>query len=454
MFNALKDIAVTVIDGVSVATGINFGVPLVIGFTGSRTIIRVGSGIGGLIIQSINRHGAFFVEIAVTGASFVYEEPSADHYKITVPTGTRVRDLIADFAVNADADAVEMRTKFNILALTTGAGPVVAKASTEATSIEYQKLTDVNSLDYYYDSTDAEYKMVRTLLGSAPTPGTVYLLDSFGKSGSALETQIALYDTGDWFMGCTTEYTDEDTQITLAGYFSGVERMLLLVTDDVDRLLTVTGDNVAFVVHPYPGDHPEAAWMAKNLPSVPGVGWKWTPDLFGQKANDTALESDLQLIRDRKGNSYVRANGVSYMDGSKVMNIAKNLYIDQQISRKYIKNQIEVNLLTLFTSAAARGEKIPYTDGGIESITSTIGRQLTQAGRLGVIAPVETEIQAKNSGDGAFRFKVTSLTRTEIEGVAPADIANRILNGVKYSYVEAGAIEQVEITGVVLLSEG
>ena len=66
---------------------------------------------------------------------------------------------------------------------------------------------------------------------------------------------------------------------------------------------------------------------------------------------------------------------------------------------------------------------------------------------------METAAQGKLSYDGRYRFGVTYLTREEIEEQYPNDIANRYLRGVKYWYVESGAIESAVITQTIVLSE-
>lgn len=443
---AIKDIIINVINGVVNATGVAFGVPIWLGFTGSRAIVKWGSGTSGIVAKSVARNGAF--NLIVLHGAYDYDLTGIT-LTITVPSTDRVRDLIADFEANAPGP---VQALVSLQATGTGSGLVSTLASTAAVFLNYQRIEDLSQLDYYYDSTDTDYKIIRNIMASQPSPNVVYLLNCFGKTTANIGAAIQAVDLGDWFLVLTGD-TTESMQLAIADYVNAVDRVALFTSDTDARLDAVKGDNIGYLIHDVPADHPEASWAAKCLPSVPGVGWKFQSNLYGQLANETADLSQLLLVRSKKGNSYVKANGVSYVDGSQINSAADTVYIDQAISRKWIKINLQIDLLNLFLKAAAVGQKIPYTNAGINQILGTIATRLNNAGQLGIIAPVETQDQAKVSFDGVFRFRVTSLTRTQIEDTAAADITARILKGVKYSYIEAGAIEKVEVTGVILLTE-
>lgn len=447
---AIKDIVVNVIDGVINATGVNFGVPILLGFVGSRAIVKWGSGVSGIVAKSVARNGDFNLEVIVSGAVYDYDLTGSD-LVITVPVGARVRDLLADFAANAPGPVLAL---VSLAATGTGSGPVLALAATDSNFLLYQEVRDLAQLAYYYDSTDLDYKLVKNILASAPSPNVVYLLNCFGITEANIGAHIQLRDDGKWFMVLTGS-TTEAMQQAIADYVNAVDRVALFCSNTDARLDAVKGDNIAYLIHDAEADHPEVSWAAKNLPNVPSVGWKFTSNLYGQVPNATADLTDLLNVRNKKGQSYVSANGVAYVDGSQINSQSSQLYIDQAISRKWIKINLQIDLLNLFLQAAAQGSKIPYTDSGINQILSVIETRLNNAGKLGIIAPVETTDQAKVSADGQFRFKVTSLSRTEIETSQPADIVGRVLTGVKYEYIEAGAIERIDpVTGVILLTEG
>lgn len=453
---AINDIIVSVINGSMTATGVNFGVPLLIGFTGSKTIVRWGSGNAGAVAVSVDPQVVFTLRVIVTGESFIYAIGSENDVTITVPTTARVRDLLTDFAANASAP---IQALIGLQATGTGSGLVEQSLDADdvlttltSAGISYLKVIDISQLQYYYASTSTEYKMVQNVLASSPSPNVIYVLDCYGKTGSTLTDYIALYDVGQWYIAMTTA-TDQTTQQTLADHFDSIKRIILFVSNVIARPTVVGNGRVSGIIHDVIADHPEAAWAAKALPNVPGQGWKFLGDLQGQTPNTTSTLTDLITVRENKAQSYITKNGLNYVDGSQMWDQTQQIYIDQVIGRDWISLNLETDLLTLFVRAAAQGSKIPYTDGGINQVLSTIANRLTTAGKLGIVAPVETQIQAAASYDGLFRFNVTSLTRTEIEQQSPTDITNRVLSGVKYSYIENTPIEKVEVTGIILLTE-
>lgn len=456
MAAAINDIIVSVINGAMTATGVNFGVPLLIGFTGSKTIAQWGTGPTGIVAVSVNPQVEFTIQVIVSGASYVYAIGSENDVTITVPTTARVRDLVTHFAANAGAQILAL---IGLQATGTGSGLVEATvdandaaAALTSAGITFQKVIDISQLQYYYESTSAEYIMVRNVLASQPSPNVIYVLDAYGKTGSTLTDFIALYDDGKWYLALTTA-TDETTQQTLADHFDSIKRVILFTSNVVARPTVVGNGRVSGIIHDVPADHPEASWAAKALANVPTQGWKFLSDLQGQEPNTSATLSTLIQVRDNKAQSYVTKNGLNYVDGSQMWDQLQQIHLDQVIGRDFIALNLETDLLTLFVRAAANGTKIPYTDGGINQILATIANRLTTAGKLGIVAPVETQLQASSSYDGLFRFRVESLTRTEIEAQAPTDITDRVLSGVKYSYIENTPIEKVEVTGIILLTE-
>lgn len=449
MSTSINDIIINIVDASQVAQSVNFGVPVLIGFTGSKEIVKHGTGTSGLVIKSKARHDEFSVKITYDTA-YNYNLTTTDLLEIECPNTARVRDLIADFYANAPTTILN---KFDIVAISSGAGIVQELTTPQASNrINYLRIEDLSQIEYYYEQTDAEYTIIKNILASRPSPNVCYLFDVYNTPLNQLPTKFTEKDNGDWFCVLTTATTQNEIS-TIADWVDGRDRIALFTSNDANILDNVKSEKIAFLIHDRPQDHPEASWGAKCLPAVPTVGWKWQSNLQGQQANSTATLSDLILIRNKNGNSYVRRSGIDYVDGSQCNPQSGKIHIDQIVGRLWIKLNLQNDIFNLFVRTAAEGRKIPYTDAGIELIKNTIANRLAIAGNLGIIAQVETPEQAKLSYDGVYRYRVTSMTRSEIEQTAPTDIVNRVLRGVRYSYVETGAIERVEITGVVLLTE-
>lgn len=288
---AINDWIVNVVNGVVASFAVNFGVPLCIGFSGSRGIVKWGSSASGAVAVGAVRQGAFFLDVIVTGSSYVYALNSTNHVTITVPTTARVRDLITNFEDNAGAPVKAIIQE--IRASGTGSGLVTAQTVLPATVLDYEKILDVSQIKYYYDDgdePDPEYTIISNVLASKPSPGVIWILDTYGLTGSNLTDAIAAVNLGDWFVACTTAITSA-LQITLTDYFDTLDRVLFLTVLDTDagtRLGLCLSQNVAFLAHDEPDAHPEASWLAKNLPFLPTVIYKGVKDLQGQLANETA----------------------------------------------------------------------------------------------------------------------------------------------------------------------
>jgi hypothetical protein len=444
----IEDIIVEVLPGPATVSRVGFGIPLLVGTTGQRSVLIHGSGTSQLIAKSTPRQNVVSLEIIVAAAySYAF---AAGVVTIEIPAGALVRDLVADFNANAPALVTDELT---IEAGTTGSGPVGALVETPLTFTEFRQIVDISQLKYYYDTSDVEYKMISNMKASKPSPITIYLLDVFADLAD-IPAAIELNDTGVWYAIVTNSLTESDQQ-DIVDYVSDKQRLAFLTSSDKTVLTRIKDRRAAWLIHDVPADHPEASWVAKGLPQTPGsITWKYLNPLAGQSVNETATLSDLLEIRNNKGQSYVRANGVPIVDEGQTTDPDAKTYIDSVRSQDWIDLNMTADINQLFVDAGASGSKLSYTDEGISQIGAAVANRLTLAGRAGIIAPVETAEQAELSTDGKYRFKVDVPTRAEIAAATPEQIAARNVPGITFQYVEAGAIHEVKtITGRIVLSE-
>lgn len=448
---AIEDIIVNIVSGVVTVNRVGFGIPVIVGLTGQRSVLFHGSGSTGLVAKSTPRQNAVNLEIVI-GTGFAYAFAGST-VTIDLPAaGSTVRDLIADFNANAPSIVTDELT----LALPTGqtgAGSVAVLSPTALTFTEFRQILDITELDFFYDDTDIEFIMFQNMLNSVPTVRHIFLIDEFNGGSPDITQALLDNDTGQWYAILTTS-TDESDQLEISDYANNNQRLAILVSDSSARLDVVQGKKTAYMIHDAPDDHPEASWAAKKLPKDPGsTTWKYERDLFGQTVNSTASLTDLTTVRSKKGQSYVSKSGVNYVDEGQTVDPAKTppqrTYIDQIRSRDWIQFNMEGDILVLFVQVP----KIPYTDQGIAQVVSVITNRLSLAGQAGIIAPVENSDQAALSSDGDFRFNVQFPTRASLEVSDPSEIDNRNLPDVTFSYVEAGAIHTITVNGRVILSE-
>ena len=448
---AIKDIIVQVIPGAPTVARVGFGVPMLVGFTGSRAVLISGSGTSGIVAKSVTRQADIELEIT-NGAIFAYVfTPGAPgNVAIEVPVGTLVRELIADFNANAPTSVTD---EISLEALTTGSGVLGLISPAELlTFTSFLEIQDISQIQFFYDTTDEEYEILSNMFGSKPSPIKIFLLDVFGSVD--VPGDIETVNDGSWYAIITTSITESEQQ-EISDYVDDKIRLFLMTNLDEAVLDNIQSRRTAVIIHNAPGDHPEASWAAKNLPSDPGsITWKWTSALQGQAPNIVATLTALINVRNKKAQSYVTKNSVNYVDEGQTTDPNAQTFIDQVRSQDWIQLNLEADLLQLFINASAAGSKIPYTDSGISQVIEVISKRLALAGAAGIIAPVETQLQAELSYDGLFRYQIKIPTRAEIEANTPANITNRILDSVDFSYVEAGAIHGVKpITGRVILTE-
>ena len=443
-----EDIIVEVIPGAASVSRVGFGIPAIVSILGQRSVLSTGESTSKLIAKSVARHVTISLEI-VTGGAFAYVF-AGGVVTIDVPVGTLVRELIADFDANAPTSVTD---EMILVAGSTGSGVVGLIAPTPLVFTAFRTFTDISQIENFYDPTDQAFVMAKNMLGSSPSPVFIVLidvLDGIADIGAA----IALVDDGTWYALVIDSIIEADQQ-DVSDYAESRQRLFFATSSDATILDRIKSRRTSWLIHNVPLDHPEASWVAKNLPQTPGsLTWKFTNPLFGQTANEVTDLTGLQTIRAKNGQSYVKANGVSIVDEGRVTDPDGITFIDQVRSQDSIDLNMTADILQVFIDAGNAGSKVAYTDAGIAQIGTAVEKRLALAGRAGIIAPVETPEQAELSTDGVFRFKVNLPTRDEILAADPSQIEARNLPGITFQYVEAGAIHEVKtITGRVVLSE-
>ena len=104
-----------------------------------------------------------------------------------------------------------------------------------------------------------------------------------------------------------------------------------------------------------------------------------------------------------------------------------NEYIDITRGIDWLQSTIQADIYTMLVQQ----DKVPYTDKGIASVESKV--------RAGLEAGI----------DRNFIASITSITSPAAADVTPANKAARLLQDVEFAAVLAGAINEVEVQGVV-----
>jgi len=172
-------------------------------------------------------------------------------------------------------------------------------------------------------------------------------------------------------------------------------------------------------------DFPECAWFGRVLPTLPGsVNWKFKTLASISYSDLTTTQS--QNARNKKANTYEFIGGVGI---TREGTMAQGEFIDIIRGVDWLTAQIQQNVYALLVNV----DKVPYTDAGIASVEAEIRRAL----ELGI----NNNFIAENP---AYTISVPKASE-----VSAANKAARLLQDVSFQATLSGAINVVEINGIV-----
>jgi hypothetical protein len=171
---------------------------------------------------------------------------------------------------------------------------------------------------------------------------------------------------------------------------------------------------------------PEAALFGVMLPKDPGAAtWKFKT-LVGQDA-DALTPTQLTNATAKNINTYQEIGGVNITAEGVV---AEGEFIDVIRGVDWLESRMEERVFSVLVN----NDKVPFTNAGINTIAAEVSAQLQEATDADVL-----------SSDEPFTVNVPNVL-----DIDPADKAARILRGLTFKGVLAGAIHAVEITGEVI----
>lgn len=291
--------------------------------------------------------------------------------------GTNALDIQSSSA--GKGYSVSVTAQMSVAAVTANLGPVE----------EIVSARDVDD-DWYF------------LLDTTHTPLQVELISAY------IETQIKLYA----YQTSDANSKDEAETSATPGLMGDLK------AQNYDRTFGVWVPAAELV------DYKIAAWVGIVAPKDPGSAtWKFKEG-NGISANKfTAQEK--KNIQDKNGNVYVNIAGINMFEEGVV---ASGEFIDIMRGTDWIQARIQEQVFGLLTS----NDKVPYTDGGIESIGLQVEDVLDRAVDRLILVGGE---------DGPV---VTVPKRSE---TTKADRAARFLRDVRFTGFYAGAIHKVQIDG-------
>ena len=303
---------------------------------------------------------------------------------------------------------------------------------------EYDISSDLSSVVTDFAANTEVYKIASAIAAQVPRIEKIVI---FGKDLSASATKPAdlatalntlILSNNDWYR----VILEDETEALIAAVSTWAESNKKIFYSKFDNTAFTTDfgskGRTVLMYHSSASERVDAAAAGFAGARIPGSFTFKFKTLEGIMP-DALSATILTAIAAKNMNAYTKKYGLSQLTDGKVTN---GKYVDQVESRDYVEFTMKQEIFKLLSSA----DKVPYTDLGIQQIVSAITTALNSSFKAGIIAAAT---------DNTAQFVVNYKTLNQIP---TADRQARKLTGITFSYVEAGAIHEVAVTGKVVLA--
>jgi Protein of unknown function (DUF3383) len=305
-------------------------------------------------------------------------------------------------------------------------------------NLAYKVYTDIEQVTEDFATTTEEYKLLSRMFGQNPRPAEIAVYgvqydnatDDPTELTSALNTLVTMGKNDFYYLLSVEQGDDEIT--ALAEWISTQEKIYAVSTSSTSLYEALNGlyDNVFLLVHDQPRQYPAEGLVALLAPQDIG-SYTWTFKTIQGVSPAAYDDTKINEIHDNNACTYISEGGVNITSHGVA---TSGEYIDVVQSTHFIKARMTEAVFRLL----ATNSKIPYTDAGIAMVVAEVDKVLKQCFKQGIIA----------DENGEPLYSITVPKRADI----PANTkAQRILPDVKWKATIAGAIEHVDIQGVLAL---
>ena len=201
-------------------------------------------------------------------------------------------------------------------------------------------------------------------------------------------------------------------------------------SDTMDKMHNLSYSRTAASYHPDPSAMFSAAWMGRTLPTQPGSETWMFKQLIGIAPVSLTTDQYDNIVA-KNGNSFWTVAGLNITFNGQC---SDGNYIDTQRGLDWLSADIATRVFSAL--AEGTGNKLPYSDPGIQTVVNEVRAGLKDGINVGFLLydpKVPTPV-------------VTYPTEASID---PSTRAQRILPDINFMAQLAGAIQQVQIQGVV-----
>ncbi len=425
-------VQVTIDAHTTTPTQVGFGKPLIVGFhTHFPERVREYTSLAGMLGDGFATSGSLYR----AAAAVVARDPR--------PVSLLIGRLTSGSVKTLDLTPVVQNTHVYIVSVNGTAHTFTSDANATAAEIVDGLVTAINGGAQASVVTASNVSNVLHIVGDVA--GVQYSIDAAAEDfavqnntpdSSGIAAQLAAISVVDdsWY-ALIMDSNGEAEILAAAAYIETVTKIFVAVTGNADVLTNASTDvgsdleaaaydRTALMFSRHPDTYPNAAWVGKMLPDVPGSStWKFKT-LAGQTV-DSFTATERTNMSNKQVNFYESIAGVNITAEGEM---ASGEFIDVTILVDWLKARIQESVF----SAAVNVKKIPFTDAGIALIESAIrGRLAEGISNGGLVAGTEQVIVPKAAD------------------VSPADRAARRLTGITFQAQLAGAVHSVVISGTV-----
>ena len=306
--------------------------------------------------------------------------------------------------------------------------------------LDYSVYSEIEEVDTTIVVDTNDYKILQRMFGQQPRAKEIEVIgvdltgvDEADKKAIVIAKLNEAVDEGASFYYLLSSDNSDSMIAILADYISTQDKLYAATVDALESVEKLGGayDNVFLVAH-----DSRQSYVAEGLVST------MAPRQIGSY---TFTFKNVQGVQAAKFNSttvsqFEKANCSVYINEAGVLMNSKGVctsgeYIDNVQATHYIKARMTESVFRMLALA----EKVPYTNTGIALVVSEIEKVLKHSYSVGIIADDEA---------GNPEFTITAPKRADI---LKNTVAKRILPDVRWRAVVAGAVEKVEIRGVLAL---
>lgn len=322
-----------------------------------------------------------------------------------------------------------------------GFGKTLVFCTTKEINKEYDISEDLATVQEDFPVETEMYKIINTFASQNPRPNKISVMgkDLTSAEDKATDIVTTLNDlitkNSNWYR-LILEELDEKIIAKVSEWSETNNKQLYTQLENTEFLTDYSSKKRTILNFKKNKDRLDAAMAGYAATRVPG-SYTFKFKNLSNIVADNLTPTEIKAAEEKNMNMYIRKFDVINMGTDQLSGgfVANGDYIDHYESMDWIEFRIKQEIAKLLMTT----EKVPYTDGGIQSVIMSLMTALNDGVSNGIIAKNE-------NGDAEYEVSFLSVNEIPLE-----NRKKRKLTGITFKYAEAGAIESVDVKGSVVL---